>query len=485
MSSSEDTPLIPNNNGSEKLKKTSLFGFTPKPIMMIMIVVCDRMLGQDYAKFNNNTSTAIKPPKFTSCSSNTQVSGEATWWKMVFQLASSIPGMLTLPLIGLISDRYGRKLAFLFPAFGSLIQFLITIFVLVKKTSLWFLFLANFFHGLLGSLMVLEAISFAYIVDVTTSSPTNLFGQVEALMFLSFMFGPVLGGALVRLGNGVLLPYVVAAVISLFELFYIILILPESIHSKKSSKQQPQKPEQNSLLNEDEQTSTPSNVNKITLYNLCKNAKVELKSNLKVLLGRERRQYFTALKFKWDSLDLGQYILIIAVTRVIYMVVVLPVLIKVGNKYYADDELKNVKYQLNLSRCAILFHVISYIFNAFAANSYQFYLIGLVDGFQSIAMPLLRGLLSSSTSPKDQGKLFASVALFQQIVGIFTPIIFSNLFRLTNKEFPGAIFLASSGFFLLGFLLSLGIDSLKLRSFKEENIIVADELVNEFVEVME
>ncbi|KAJ3378811.1 hypothetical protein HDU92_007116 [Lobulomyces angularis] len=461
---------------------------------MIIVVVCDRMIG--FQSSDNNNQTISKLPSYKECSSNPQVSSQSASWGMIFQLAASIPGMLTLPIIGMISDKFGRKIAFIFPAIGSLVQFLITIFVLVKKSSLWFLFLANFFHGILGGFMVLEAIVFAYIADVTTGSPTDLFGKVEALMFSAFMFGPLMGGILVRVGNGVILPFLVAS---------------ESLNSKKAEKKSQQKVDQTTTNEEageeDSLLQSPSEKKSFNIIEIFKTSLSQFLSNIQVLFAKERKSQlqivfvmitfsfgigiyhflllYTGLKFHWDSFDYSQYIFVVAFIRIFYMAIFLPYLVKLGNKWYANDEIKNVTYQLYLARFAILYHVVSYILNAFAVNSFQYYMIGMFDGLQSIATPLLRGLLSNSTSPKDQGKLFASIALFQQLAGIFTAIIFLNLYNSTVGTFPGAIFLASAGFYLIGFIISFGIDKFRLKPYKDLTVTVVEEEIVAVEEVLQ
>ncbi|KAJ3206453.1 hypothetical protein HK099_000536 [Clydaea vesicula] len=83
-------------------------------------------------------------------------------------------------------------------------------------------------------------------------------------------------------------------------------------------------------------------------------------------------------------------------------------------------------------------------------------MIGMFDGLQSIATPLLRGLLSNSTSPKDQ-------------VGTF----------------PGAIFLASAGFYLIGFIISFGIDKFRLKPYKDLTVTVVEEEIVAVEEVLQ
>ncbi|MEI6291909.1 MAG: MFS transporter, partial [Chloroflexota bacterium] len=129
--------------------------------------------------------------------------------------------LIGAPILGRLSDRYGRRPILLVSIFGTFLGFLLLGFA----KTLWMLFASRIIDGLTGGNM---SIAQAYITDVTDSkSRSQGLGMIGAAFGVGFIIGPVAGGVLSQWGYAV--PALVAAAISLLNLILVYAWLPESL----------------------------------------------------------------------------------------------------------------------------------------------------------------------------------------------------------------------------------------------------------------
>ena len=125
------------------------------------------------------------------------------------------------PLLGAISDRFGRRSVLLISIFGLGLNFFIT----AISPWLWLLLESRLIGGASGASYTIAG---AYIADVTTPENRNRsFGLMGAVFGLGFICGPMIGGLLAA--NNLLLPYFAAAVLALLNWLNGYFILPESL----------------------------------------------------------------------------------------------------------------------------------------------------------------------------------------------------------------------------------------------------------------
>jgi DHA1 family tetracycline resistance protein-like MFS transporter len=125
------------------------------------------------------------------------------------------------PLMGNLSDRFGRRPLLLLAVLGLGVDYVFH----ALAPSLFWLFLGRTFAGLCGSSYV---IANAYIADVTaTEDRAKAFGLMGAAFGVGFVLGPALGGLLGEVGPRV--PFWVAAAISFLNLAYGWFVLPETL----------------------------------------------------------------------------------------------------------------------------------------------------------------------------------------------------------------------------------------------------------------
>lgn len=142
--------------------------------------------------------------------------------------AFSLAQFLTSPLLGRLSDRFGRKPIIAFSIIASMVSFLIAAFA----PNLAILYVSRIIHGIASA--GIFPIASAYIADITPSEErAKYMGKIAGVFSLGFMFGPVIGGLLGS--GGFMLPFLVAAVVSLLNLTFIFAMLPESL-TKKAEK---------------------------------------------------------------------------------------------------------------------------------------------------------------------------------------------------------------------------------------------------------
>src|ERR1043165_2382177 len=99
------------------------------------------------------------------------------------------------PLVGNLSDRYGRRPVLLASLFGFTIDYLF----LAMAPSLWMLFLGRIIAGIMGASFTTAG---AYIADISTPEKrAQNFGIIGAAFGLGFILGPMLGGQLGQLGD--------------------------------------------------------------------------------------------------------------------------------------------------------------------------------------------------------------------------------------------------------------------------------------------
>jgi DHA1 family tetracycline resistance protein-like MFS transporter len=138
-------------------------------------------------------------------------------------LVSSYAAMQLIgaPLLGRLSDRYGRRPVLLVSIFGTFIGFLLLGFA----TSLWMLFASRIIDGLTGGNL---SVAQAYITDVTDPKDrAKSLGLIGAAFGLGFIIGPVTGGVLSQWGYAI--PALVAASLAFINLLLVFFWLPESL----------------------------------------------------------------------------------------------------------------------------------------------------------------------------------------------------------------------------------------------------------------
>ncbi|MDH7484842.1 MAG: MFS transporter [Anaerolineae bacterium] len=143
--------------------------------------------------------------------------------------ANALTQLIGAPIIGRLSDRYGRRPLLILSIAGTLVGFI----MLGLANSLAMLFASRILDGFLGGNVSLAQ---AYISDVTDSKErARGLGLIGAAFGLGFIIGPALGGTLARNGNYAL-PALVASAFSFLNLLGVLLWLPESLPPEEQAR---------------------------------------------------------------------------------------------------------------------------------------------------------------------------------------------------------------------------------------------------------
>ena len=142
--------------------------------------------------------------------------------------------LIGAPILGRLSDRFGRRPILLLSVFGTFLGFLLLGFA----NALWMLFASRIIDGLTGGNL---SVAQAYISDVTDAKDRSKgLGMIGAAFGLGFIIGPVTGGLLSQWGYAV--PAFAAATISFLNLILIYAWLPESLTAEKRSQMAEKRP---------------------------------------------------------------------------------------------------------------------------------------------------------------------------------------------------------------------------------------------------
>ncbi|HEY3311817.1 MAG TPA: MFS transporter [Anaerolineales bacterium] len=142
--------------------------------------------------------------------------------------------LIGAPVLGRLSDRFGRRPVLLLSIFGTFLGFLLLGFA----NALWMLFASRIIDGLTGGNL---SVAQAYISDVTEAKDRSKgLGMIGAAFGLGFIIGPVTGGLLSQWGYAV--PAFAAATLSFLNLILIYAWLPESLTEEKRSQMTEKRP---------------------------------------------------------------------------------------------------------------------------------------------------------------------------------------------------------------------------------------------------
>jgi DHA1 family tetracycline resistance protein-like MFS transporter len=151
----------------------------------------------------------------------TSSQAEQAWWYGAITIVFGIANFFGSPILGRLSDRFGRRPVLLIGFSGLALSF----FVTGLATALWMLVVVRLFSGAMQSNI---AVANAYVADITAPAErAKAFGKLGAMIGMGFILGPVLGGLLG--GISLHLPFFAAGTLACVNWLYGYFVLPESL----------------------------------------------------------------------------------------------------------------------------------------------------------------------------------------------------------------------------------------------------------------
>ncbi|MCD0458800.1 TCR/Tet family MFS transporter [Roseiconus lacunae] len=356
----------------------------------------------------------------------------AAWYYGVIVASYATMQFLFAPILGGLSDRFGRRPILLVALFGLGIDFIIQ----GMANSLWLLFVARIISGIFGASFTTGN---AYIADISTDDTrARNFGLVGAAFGLGFIIGPALGG-LLSVQFSLRAPFFAAAGLALLNWLYGYFILPESLP--------PQKRRPFSLRN----ANPFGTIGTLRRYPLVFGlAMVFL---LKALAQRGLENVFvlfSGFRFQWNDQTVGFFLCWVGVTAVI----VQGGLVRPAVKRFGEGK---------ILLFATMISAISFLGYAFASQAWMLPVIAFFGALGGLAGPAVQSLVTKTVDETEQGEVQGALTSLQGLTSIFAPIIFtSGLFSYFTSaaapfEFPGAPFLLGAILIFISFFVLLGV----------------------------
>lgn len=352
----------------------------------------------------------------------------------------AIMQFLFSPILGGLSDRFGRRPILLIALAGLGLDYILMIWA----PSIAWLFVGRIIAGICGASFTTAG---AYITDISEPEKrAQNFGLIGVAFGLGFIIGPVIGG--LSAGFGSRAPFVVAAILTGINTIYGYFILPESL--KKENRR-----------NFDWKRANPIG----SLMQLRKYPVVSglVASLMLVYIAAHALQsnwaFFTMYQFKWDEkmvgLSLGFVGLLIAIVQGGLIRVIIP---KIGQK-------KSVYYGL-------LFYAFGLLLFAFATSSWQMFAILVPYCLGGIAGPALQGIISSQVPANAQGELQGGLTSLMSVTTIIGPLLMNSIFYyFTNDQ--ATVKFAGAAFVLAAFLTVLA-TWLAWRSLESRFVVIKE-----------
>ena len=355
----------------------------------------------------------------------------AARWGGILLFTYAVMQFLFSPIIGGLSDRFGRRPVILAALFAFSIDFVIQGFA----PNIWWFFVGRLLAGITGATFTS---GMAYIADVSTPEKrAQNFGIVGAAFGMGFIIGPLIGG-LVSHYFGIRAPFFAAAGLAMLNWLYGYFILPESL-----------KPE-NRRPFEWRRANPIGSLLHLRRYPIILSLVASL---VCIYIAGQANQstwtYITMAKFGWDERWVGYSLAFVGLMTGIVQGVLARILIpKLGPR-------NSVFVGLSL-------YAVGFVLFAFATQGWMMFVFMVPFSLGGLAGPSLQGIISNQVPPNEQGELQGALTSLISVTSIIGPLLMTNLFaHFTNPassvQFPGAPF-------LMGAVLSLASMLLAVRS---------------------
>jgi DHA1 family tetracycline resistance protein-like MFS transporter len=334
----------------------------------------------------------------------------------------AIMQFLFAPVLGNLSDKYGRRPILLF----SLLGFGLDYILLAFAPSIGWLFVGRIIAGITGASMTTAS---AYIADISTpETRAQNFGMIGAAFGLGFIVGPMIGGLLGEMGPRI--PFLVAAGLALLNAAYGYFFLPESLDV--SNRRAFDWKRANPISSLKNLSRFPAVAGLIVSFFLIYVASHAVQSNW---------SYFNIEKFKWSPKMIGISLAVVGVL----VSLVQGVLVRVVNPKIGNE--KSVYVGLGL-------YTIGLVLFGLASQSWMMFVFLIPYCLGGISGPGLQAIISGTVPANEQGELQGSLTSIISITSIVGPLVMSNLFAFFTGPiapfyFPGAPFMLAAVLMLL------------------------------------
>ncbi|MBK9269999.1 MAG: TCR/Tet family MFS transporter [Saprospiraceae bacterium] len=312
------------------------------------------------------------------------------------------------PIMGGLSDKFGRRPVLLLALFGFGLDYLLQGFA----PNIFWLFVGRVLAGVTGASYSTAA---AYISDLSApEKKAQNFGLIGAAFGLGFIIGPLLGAFLGQYGTRI--PFFGAAGLAMVNLIFGYFILPESLKLE------------NRRAFSWSRANPIGTIKVLTRYSVLRSFVLVL---FLIYLAHYSLQstwtFYTMFKFNWGHDQVGYSLAFVGLMMAIVQGGLSRILIpKLGPP--------------NAVRLGMLIALISYVAYALAPTGLYMYLIMVFFSLSGLAGPSIQGMIANQVPPDAQGELQGGLTALMSISAIFGPLLMTQLFRWGSGGSFGIVF---------------------------------------------
>lgn len=326
--------------------------------------------------------------------------GDHAFWYGVVAFAFGIANFFGAPVLGALSDRYGRRPVLLLGFSGLAISF----FGTAMAGALWVLVAVRLVSG---AMQANASVANAYVADITAPQDrAKRFGMLGAMFGLGFVLGPVMGGVLGTIDLH--LPFWVAGTLAVLNGLYGYFVLPESLPRERRTPMNWRRANPVSALRE---------LGQIKGVGLLV-AVVGLGSLAQFMLHTTWVLY-TTFKFGWGPKENGWSLFAVGLMAV----VVQGGLIRVALRYFPVQR---------LAVFGLMSSTLSYALWGAATQGWMMLAIIGINVFGFMANTAIQSLISNAADDQSQGRTLGAVGSLNSLTAVLAPVLGASMLGVVS-----------------------------------------------------